>query len=204
MTPEPYAYGKGRRAVHEQLVDGIGTISLLPVDPKADLEVIHGWVTAERARFWGMGGFSERQVLETYEHLDSLDTHHAFLAVLDGTPAALFQSYEPVADRVSECYEVEPGDIGIHLLIGRAAGGGRDRPGHTSALLTAFTTYVLRGLDRRRVVVEPDVRNVKAIDRLARQGFELGPEVVLPEIDLPEVYLPEKRAQLAFLRSPRP
>jgi hypothetical protein len=48
-------------------------------------------------------------------------------------------------------------------------------------------------------VVEPDVRNVKAIERLMRQGFELGPEVVLPEIDLPKVYLPEKRARLAFL-----
>jgi hypothetical protein len=50
------------------------------------------------------------------------------------------------------------------------------------------------------VVVDPDVRNEKAIARFLRQGFERGPVVVLPEIDLPDVYLPEKRAQLAFLR----
>ncbi|GAB2988926.1 GNAT family N-acetyltransferase [Streptomyces pseudoechinosporeus] len=197
MTTE--AYGHGRRPVHEQTVDGLGSVRVLRVEPKADLDVIHGWVTAERARFWGMGGFSKEQVLQTYELLDSLDTHHAFLAVLDGVPAALFQTYEPTADRVSECYEVEPGDIGVHLLIAPARDGGGDRAGYSSGLISAFVAYVLRGLGRRRVVVEPDARNVKAIERLIRQGFEVGPEVVLPEVDLPEVYLPEKRAQLAFL-----
>jgi hypothetical protein len=49
------------------------------------------------------------------------------------------------------------------------------------------------------VVVDPDVRNEKAIDRFRRQGFESGPVVVLPEIDVPDVHLPEKHAQLAFL-----
>ncbi|MFC8668980.1 GNAT family N-acetyltransferase [Streptomyces sp. NPDC057199] len=196
MTSEPYA--ESREAVHEQVVDGLGTVRVLRVDPDADLDVLHTWVTAERARFWGMGGFGREQVLETYRHLDSLDTHHAFLAVLDGRPAALFQTYEPEADRVSECYEVEPGDIGVHLLIA-PVGEGDERPGYSSALLTAFTVYVLGVLGRRRVVVEPDTRNEKAITRLTRQGFVLGPPVVLPEIDLPEVHLPAKKAQLAFL-----
>ena len=93
---------------------------------------------------------------------------------------------------------MEPGDIGVHLLIA-PAGGGDERPGYSSALLTAFTVYVLRVLDRRRVVVEPDPRNEKAITRLTRQGFVFGPPVVLPEIDLPEVRLSAKKAQLAFL-----
>ncbi|WP_329546728.1 acetyltransferase [Streptomyces sp. NBC_01356] len=197
MTTESYA--PARVALHEQVIDGVGTVRILRVDPHADLDVIHGWVSEERARFWGMNGLSREQVLETYVHLDSLDTHHAFLAVKDGEPAALFQSYEPEADRVSECYDVEEGDIGIHLLIGPPEPGGGRLPGWSAALLTAFTTFVLVGLDRRRVVVEPDARNTKAISRLTRQGFVPGPEIVLPEIDLPEVYLPEKRARLAFL-----
>ncbi|MFK0024166.1 GNAT family N-acetyltransferase [Streptomyces sp. NPDC090798] len=196
MSSEPYAVD--REAVHEQKVDGFGTVRVLPVDPHADLDVIHRWVSEERAVFWGMNGLTKQQVLETYVHLGSLDTHHAFLAVKDGEPAALFQTYEPEADRVSECYAVEPGDIGVHLLIGPSGPGG-GRPGWSSVLLTAFTTYVLIGLDRQRVVVEPDARNEKAIALLVRQGFVPGPEIVLPEIDLPEVYLPEKRARLAFL-----
>ncbi|MBQ0847665.1 acetyltransferase [Streptomyces sp. BH-SS-21] len=197
-NPNPISAFHGRAAVHEEAVEGLGTVRVVPVDAEADLDVLHSWVTAERARFWGMGGFTREQVLETYRHLGSLDTHHAFLAVLDGEPAALFQTYEPEADRVSECYEVEPGDIGVHLLIGPPPGG-VGRPGHSTALLRAFTTYVLRVLDRPRVVVEPDLRNEKAIARLIRQGFVLGPPIVLPEIDLPEVHLPEKKARLAFL-----
>ena len=64
MTSEPYA--ESREAVHEQVVDGLGTVRVLRVDPDADLDVLHAWVTAERARFWGMGGFGREQVLETY------------------------------------------------------------------------------------------------------------------------------------------
>ncbi|MCT9005473.1 GNAT family N-acetyltransferase [Streptomyces rhizosphaerihabitans] len=197
MTTETYA--DAREAVHEQRVDGFGTVRVLHVDPHADLDVLHGWVTEERAAYWGMTGFTRRQVLETYLHLDSLDTHHAFLTVKDGVPAALFQTYEPEADRVSECYEVRPGDIGVHLLIGPPAPGGGERPGWSSTLLAAFLAYALTGLDRQRAVVEPDARNAKAIARLTRQGFVPAGDIVLPEIDLPEVHLPEKHARLAFL-----
>ncbi|MFE6154988.1 GNAT family N-acetyltransferase [Streptomyces sp. NPDC057889] len=185
-------------AVYEQTVEGFGTVRVRLVDPAADLDVIHGWVREERARFWGMEGASREQVRETYEHLDSLTTHHAHLVRLDGEPVALFQTYEPEADRVSECYEVEDGDIGVHFLIAPATGGAVR--GFTGALMTVLVTYALEGHGKRRIVVEPDARNTKAVTLLERAGFELGPEIVLPEIDLPEVFLPEKRARIAFLK----
>ncbi|MFC9535389.1 GNAT family N-acetyltransferase [Streptomyces sp. NPDC056975] len=185
-------------AVYEQTVEGFGTVRVGPVDTAADLDVIHGWVREERARFWGMEGASREQVRETYEHLDSLTTHHAHLVRLDGEPVALFQTYEPEADRVSECYEVEDGDIGVHFLIAPATGGAVR--GFTGALMTVLVTYALEGHGKRRIVVEPDARNTKAVTLLERAGFELGPEIVLPEIDLPEVFLPEKRARIAFLK----
>jgi hypothetical protein len=193
---DPYA---DRTAVHEQRVDGFGTVRVLPLDARADAPVVHTWVSEERAEFWGMRGLTPEQVEEVYAHLETLDTHHAHLVVKDGTPAALLQTYEPAADRVGECYEVCEGDIGVHLLIAPAGADG-PRPGWSSALLTAVASYVLHVLDRRRVVVDPDVRNEKAIARFLRQGFEAGPAVVLPEVDLPDVQLPEKKAQLAFLR----
>ncbi|MFD9000780.1 GNAT family N-acetyltransferase [Streptomyces sp. NPDC059582] len=188
-----------REALHEQEADGFGTVRLFALDAKADAEVVHRWVSEERAAFWGMNGLTRDQVAEIYAHLDTLDTHHAYLAVKDGEPVGLLQTYEPDADRVSECYEVRPGDIGVHLLLAPAGDEGV-RPGWSSALMGVLATYVLVVLDRRRVVVDPDVRNEKAISRFLRQGFEAGPVVVLPEIDLPDVYLPEKHAQLAFLR----
>ncbi|WP_406726648.1 GNAT family N-acetyltransferase [Streptomyces sp. GD-15H] len=192
---DPY---DSRAAVHEQVVDGFGSVRVLPLDPSADAPLLHRWVSGERAVFWGMNGLTERQVAQIYAHMDTLDTHHAYLVVKDGEPAALLQTYEPEADRVGDCYPVEPGDIGLHLLLAPAAPGGA-RPGWTAALIAAITTFLLLGLDRGRVVADPDVANEKAIARFLRQGFTAGPTVVLPEIDLPDVYLPEKRAQLAFL-----
>ncbi|MFI9266239.1 GNAT family N-acetyltransferase [Streptomyces werraensis] len=192
---DPYA---SRPAVHEQRVDGFGTVRVLPLDPAADAPLLHRWVSEERAVFWGMNGLTEQQVSEIYAHMETLGTHHAYLLVKDGAPAGLLQTYEPEADRVGECYPVEPGDIGMHLLIAPREPGEK-RSGWTAGLAAAVSTYVLLVLDRRRVVVDPDVANEKAIARFARQGFVAGPRVVLPEIDLPDVYLPEKRAQLAFL-----
>jgi hypothetical protein len=185
--------------VHEEKAEGFGTVRIRPVDAEADAAVLHGWVSAERASFWGMNGLTRDQVAEIYAHMAGLDTHHAYLVELDGGPVAVLQTYEPSEDRVSECYEVEPGDIGVHVLLAPAGERGA-RPGWSSALMSVFASYVLVGQDRRRVVVDPDVRNEKALARFLRQGFEVGPVVTLPEIDLPDVYLPEKTAQLAFLR----
>jgi RimJ/RimL family protein N-acetyltransferase len=177
---------------------GFGAVRLRPLDPERDSAAVHAWVSEERAVFWGMTGLTRTQVAEIYAHMATLDTHHAYLAEKDGSPVALLQTYEPEADRVSECYDARPGDIGIHVLLAPAGTEG-PRPGWTEALLTTFTAYALRTLDRHRIVVDPDVRNEKAIARFRRQGFELGPAVVLPEIDIPDVHLPEKHAQLAFL-----
>ncbi|MFG3099992.1 GNAT family N-acetyltransferase [Streptomyces sp. NPDC048182] len=193
---DPYA---SRPALHEQALDGFGTVRVLALDAARDAETVHGWVSEERAAFWGMTGLTRDQVADVYAHLAGLSTHHAYLVTRDEAPVALLQTYEPEADRVGECYPVEPGDIGVHLLLASAGPAGA-RPGWTAALATALMGYVLLGLDRTRIVVDPDVRNEKAVARFLRQGFTAGPAVVLPEIDLPEVYLPEKKAQLAFLR----
>ncbi|MFE6771343.1 GNAT family N-acetyltransferase [Streptomyces fimicarius] len=186
-TDEPVAPAL-RAAVHEQKVEGFGTVRLVPVAPAADAGLLHGWVTEERARFWGMGDHTREQVREIYEFVDSLPTHHAYLALRDGVPAALFQTYEPDADPVGECYDVQPGDVGIHLLIAPAEGEGAVK-GYTDALLTAFIGFVFSEPAHLRVVVEPDARNERALARMVRIGFELGPEIVKPE----------KTARLAFL-----
>ncbi|MGW2442706.1 GNAT family N-acetyltransferase [Streptomyces sp. NPDC001675] len=182
----------------ERHIDGYGTVRVRPLDPAGDARVVHAWVREERAAFWGMTGLTRAQVTEVYAHMATLDTHHAHLVTKDGAPAALLQTYEPGADRVGECYPVRPGDIGVHVLLAPAGPAGL-RPGWTSALLTGMTAYALLGLGRRRIVVDPDVRNTRAVERFRRQGFTPGPEVVLPEVDLPDVHLPEKRARLAFL-----
>ncbi len=199
MSEQPAAHRAAvREPLHEQAVDGFGTVRVLPLDPRSDAGLVHGWVSEERASFWGMNGLTRDQVAEIYTHMDTLDTHHAFLLVRDAEPVGLLQTYEPDADRVGECYDVRPGDIGVHLLLAPAGPEGA-RPGWTSALLAVVAGYVFGTLGRQRVVVDPDVRNGKAVARFLKQGFTAGPRVVLPEVDLPDVYLPAKEAQLAFL-----
>lgn len=179
MTTAPASYSRH--------VDGFGEVDVRPVRPAEDIDVIYDWVTRERSRFWGMRDASRERVLEIYEYLDSLDTHHAYLLRRDGRPVALFQTYEPAADPVGECYDVRPGDFGIHLMIAPPDGG--TEPGFTSTLLDTFLAFVLTDPGRLRVVAEPDARNDKAIARLTRAGFVPGPQIDLPE----------KRAQLVFL-----
>ncbi|MFD3542954.1 GNAT family N-acetyltransferase [Streptomyces sp. NPDC058662] len=191
-----------RQPVHTQVVEGFGTVTLTPVDPAADSVLIHSWVTEERARFWGMGDADRELVQEIYEDVDRRTTHHAYMVSRDGERVALFQSYDCAEDRVSECYEVRPGDIGAHLLVGPVQGAAE--PGFTGALMEVFIGFVFSDPAARRVVVEPDARNEKAVARMERAGFTLGPEVELPEIDLPEVHLPAKRARLAFFEDPEP
>lgn len=200
ITGSAAAPASTRTPVHTQHVEDFGTVTITPVDPAADSALLHSWVTEERARFWGMAEASRELVQEIYEDVDRRTTHHAFMVHRDGEPVALFQTYECAEDRVSECYDVRPGDVGVHLLIG--PGKGDVQHGFTGALMKVFITYVFSDPATRRVVGEPDARNAKAIALLERSGFELGPEVELPEIDLPEVYLPAKPARLAFLSAP--
>ncbi|MFD4242480.1 GNAT family N-acetyltransferase [Streptomyces sp. NPDC058525] len=183
-----------RQPVYSHLVEGFGTVAITPVDPAADSALIHGWVTQERARFWGMGEASRELVQEIYEDVDRRTTHHAFIVSRDGEQVALFQTYDCAEDRVSECYEVQPGDVGLHLLIGPSKGAAEH--GFTSSLLTVFLGFQFSVGKARRVIAEPDARNEKAIAVLVRNGFATGPEIELPEIDLPEVYLPAKKARL--------
>jgi penicillin amidase len=159
-----------------------------PVDPVGDLDLLHGWVTHERARFWGMTDHTRDEVGEVYAYLDSLGTHHAYLVHEHraGTvPVAIFQTYEPEHDPVGEAYDVQPGDLGVHLFVGP----GERRPGFTGSLAAYLLGVVLADPSVLRVVVEPDVLNERSRARMLRHGFEEGPVVDLGH----------KRAQLAFL-----
>ena len=161
-------------------------VTLRPVDAGRDAAVIHEWVRAPRARFWGMTGWTRERVREVYEYLDASPTHHAWLLELDGTPMGIFQSYAPHADPVGATYRVEPGDLGVHVLLAPV----RTRcPGLTAALGRLIIAQLAR-CGTRRIVAEPDVSNDRAVARLIATGFELGPTIRLPG----------KTGQLAFLR----
>jgi len=171
---------------YAEKLPGLGELTLIPLDPAAHAEIVHGWVIKPRNRFWGMGDHSVDQVREIYEFVDGLSTHHAYLIRIDEAPVGIFQTYEPAHDPVAECYEVRPGDFGLHLMLD---GGDLTLPHLSTLAIPALLRFALQNPAQVRLVAEPDIRNDKAIRRLARHGFELGPEIDLGH----------KRARLVFL-----
>jgi penicillin amidase len=169
---------------------GLGRLTLIPLDPARHAGLVHGWVVQPRNRFWGMAAKTVEEVGEIYEFLDGLDTHHAYLIRIDEAPVGIFQTYEPEHDPVGECYPVRPGDFGLHLML---SAGDLVLPHLSTLAIPALLRFAFGDRARRRLVVEPDVRNEKAVDRMRRQGFVLGPEIDLGH----------KRARLAFLTRER-
>jgi len=169
---------------------GLGELTLIPLDPAAHAGIVHGWVVRHRNRFWGMGDHSVEQVREIYEFVDGLATHHAYLIRIDEAPVGVFQTYQPEHDPVAECYPVEPGDFGVHLMLD---GGDLVLPHFSTLTIPALLRFAFDDPARRRLVAEPDIRNEKAIRRLQRHGFDLGPEIDLGH----------KRARLTFLSRAR-
>lgn len=176
--------------VDERTVEPLGVMRTTVLDPVADLDTIHAWVTQPGTEFWGLGHLGREELGDLYAYVDSLDTHHAFVVRRDDEPVALLQTYDPHHDPVGACYPVQPGDVGLHLLIGSR--GTTPVPGFTAHLVGYLVGLLLGQPGARRLVVEPDVRNERAVARMVRSGFVLGPEIDLPD----------KRARLAFLTAP--
>jgi penicillin amidase len=160
-------------------------LSLRPVDPDTDLELLHGWVTAPGAEFWGMADKPRDEVGLIYAWIEDQPHLAAYLVMLGETPVGLFQTYDPAVDEIGDFYERRPGDLGVHLLLADTPA----RAGNTREILDFLAGWALSQPGSRRVVVEPDVRNERSLAAFRRIGFRLGPRVELPG----------KVAQFAFL-----
>ncbi|GAA4736462.1 GNAT family N-acetyltransferase [Isoptericola chiayiensis] len=167
-----------------------GAISVHVLDPAADVDVLHAWVTGPNAAFFGLGALTRDELRETYEFVASLPTHHAYLVRDAGEPVAMVQLYHPEDDPVAAAYDVEPGDVGAHFFLGSRRSGW---PALGPALL-AFG-FALPAV--RRIVVEPDVRHRAAIARMVAMGFEPAGKIHFESPHGP------KDAMLAFLTRER-
>ncbi|MGW1717516.1 GNAT family N-acetyltransferase [Streptomyces sp. NPDC002156] len=160
-------------------------LSLRPLDPLKDAELLHTWVTHPKAAFWMMQDAKLEDVERAYMEVAADEHHHALLGLQDGVPAFLMEKYDPVHRELVGLYEPQPGDVGMHFLVPAT-----DTPVHgfTRAVITAVMDELFADPRTRRVVVEPDVTN-KAVHALNEAvGF-------VPER---EIQKPEKRALLSF------
>lgn len=170
--------GPAGAVVHRVKDPALGGVEIAVLDPDADLDLLHGWVTARGTAFWGLGGLTRAELRDLYAHVDGLASHHAFLVRRSGEPIALLQTYEPENDPLGAAYPTLPGDIGVHFLL---AARGAPVAGFTTRLGVVIGGFLFSPPAVGRILIEPDVRNGPALARARLLGFELGPEVRLAD-----------------------
>ncbi|WP_395244978.1 GNAT family N-acetyltransferase [Agromyces sp. MMS24-K17] len=164
-----------------------GHLSIVPIDPVRHAALVQGWLADPHAAFWQMGDLSVDEVRD-YLHVVVADPDQdSWLGYRDGVPAFLVETYDPARVLLADVHDAEPGDLGMHLLV--SPPGPAPVRGFTSAVMATVVRFCFDGLDARRIVVEPDVRNAA----IARKNAEVGFRIV------GEVELPGKRASLAVL-----
>ncbi len=146
-------------------------ITLEPVDVDRDTALLHEWVTHPRSVYWQMQDATPADVAHAYGLIAESPHHDAWLGRVDGTPAFLAETYDPVHSELAGASELRPGDLGMHLLV---APTDRPAPGFTRRIFAAVMEHCFTDPAVRRVVVEPDVRN----ERIARLNAEAGFRVV--------------------------
>ncbi|WP_111497107.1 GNAT family N-acetyltransferase [Marinobacter bohaiensis] len=163
----------------------LGAFEIRPLHVPDDIPLVRSWLREDRARYWGMQAMDEAALAEFYRDLPDSGKGDAFIGYHHGHPAFLMECYDPARDPVGEHYAVQPGDLGMHILV---APGSTPLKGFTRAVFRSIMTFMFNHLGARRIVVEPDTRN-DAIHRLNRSaGFVYERTIELSE----------KTAELAF------
>lgn len=154
--------------------------NIVSVDAVRDAPLLHDWMSRDYARFWGMLNASRSDVQTEYARITADPHHHAWLGLEDGTPAFLAESYAPEHSPLAGLYDVQPGDTGMHLLVGPAEA---PRSGFTTAVFRSVLDFLFADKSTERIVVEPDVRNTKIAALNARMGFVPAGIISLPDKD---------------------
>ena len=151
------------------------------LDAKADAPLLHSWVTQPYASFWGMLSAGVEDVVEEYARIQTSGHHHALLGLDGGVPAFLMEEYLPESSPLAGLYAVQPGDVGMHLLVSPPSEG--PERGYTTAVMDAVLDHLFARPEVQRVVVEPDARNTKIHALNERLGFQPAGIVTQPDKD---------------------
>lgn len=158
----------------------VGELAVRRLDPEADAQTVHPWVTHPKAVFWMMQDADVARVEKEYREIVEHPRRDAYLGLVNGRPAFLAERYDPARVELAGLYDAEEGDVGMHFLCAPA-----ETPihGFTLAVITTVMELLFADPATRRVVVEPDVRNTAVHALNATVGFEVVGTVAKPEKD---------------------
>lgn len=177
LAPHPDSPLGGVRWFHHH-VAGIGELSLRPVSPDDDVDLLHAWLTDPKSHFWGMTGASRADVEAMQRDIAASPLRSAWLGFRADVPVFLVEVYDPARSELADLAPWRPGDLGMHLLVAPT-----DRPEHgfTGAVMRTVMAFLFSDVRVARVVVEPDVRNEAVHALNAAVGFRVERRVALPD-----------------------
>lgn len=149
-----------------------------PVDVAFDREILHRWMNLSHvSQFWNMAWPLEK--IEDYlRKAEARSGFDAFIAYMDEEPFAYFEVYDPARDRMKDYYDVQAGDIGLHILIGEEKYLKR----YTLRLSVSLMRFVFQAWpETRRIIGEPDERNKQVLGLMRFLGFRFIQKLPLPE-----------------------
>lgn len=143
-----------------------------------DLHLIHRWHQAPHvAAFWRQAWTLPRWEEELRDHLAGDDVRPTLIS-WHGRPVIYAEVYRAARDEIGRCYQARPHDLGLRLAVGELALTDR---GLVRSLLPHLADALFDADPHcTRIVMEPDVRNKRAIRSFQAGGFAAADEIMLP------------------------
>ena len=159
----------------------MSVVGFLPLAPE-HLELLHGWLQQPHVRaFWDDGHRTLEQVQQHYFEPDPDGS--SFVFTLVHRPLGYLQAYRVDPESEYGPWRSPQGETwGIDLLLGEAADTGQ---GYGPQVIAAFLAF-WKGArpELRRVLIDPDARNIRAIRAYRKVGFSGVREVLRPPVTL--------------------
>lgn len=161
---------------------------------KTDLPMIYAWLTQPRAKFWGLTNKSFDFISKKY---GSPGPGQEFAIVeMNSEPVAFVIIYSMQWDEIAEFLpETRDCDVGVHLLMAPPPRHGDVIHNLPISVLCAVREHIYQTRPQTvDIYADPDVYNIKAIDRFLQAGFNLHRVI----------HLPSKSAQMLKINRTRP
>ncbi len=143
-----------------------------------DLELLVNWLNKPHVKAWWDDNLTAEQIREKYRGRMGDQTTYGFIIYFNEKPLGFIQYY--YANRVGEGWwpeEVE-GTVGIDQYIGEEAYINR---GYGSLIIKTFVTKLLDHPRIKKIIVDVDPNNLRAIRCYEKVGFKLIKPIQTPD-----------------------
>lgn len=143
-----------------------------------DLHLIHRWHQAPHVAAFARRAWTLPQWETTLRDQLDGDDVRPLLISWHGRPVIHSEVYRAARHVVAECYQARPHDLGLTVAVGELA---MTDHGLVRSLLPRLTDALFEADPHcTRIVMDPDVRNKRAIRSFEAGGFVAADEIMLP------------------------